>query len=225
MVNVTLLLFLDWFVTFIDDHSRKVWVYALRTKGCVLEAFKLFQVNVERKTGRSLKCICTDNGGEYRSPFEEYCKAIGIKHESTIPKTPQQNGVAKRMNRKIVERIKCMLSYAKLTKSLWGEAVRTAIDLINLSPSAPLEGDILDKVWTRKHVSYGHLKVFGCRAFVRIPKDEWFKIDDKTKQCVFLGYGHEEFGDSLWDPIDKKVIRSKDMIFFEHQTIEDLEKT
>ena len=72
MVNVTLLLFLDWFVTFIDDHSRKVWVYALRTKGCVLEAFKLFQVNVERKTGRSLKCIRTNNGGEYRGQFEEY---------------------------------------------------------------------------------------------------------------------------------------------------------
>ena len=83
-----------YFVTFIDDHSRKVWAYALRTKDCVLEAFKLFRANVERQTGRTLKCIRSDNSGEYRGPFEKFCKENGIKHERTIPKTPRQNGVA-----------------------------------------------------------------------------------------------------------------------------------
>ncbi|KAI4357804.1 hypothetical protein L6164_001728 [Bauhinia variegata] len=128
------------------------------------------------------------------------------------------------MNRTITKRIRCMLSHAKLPKAFWGEAMRTAVDLINLSPSIPLSGDIPERVWKGKDVSYKHLRVFGCRAFVHIPRDERFKLDGKSKQCIFLSYGNEEFGYKLWDPINKKIVRSRDVIFFEDQTIEDIEK-
>lgn len=186
-----------YFVTFIDDHSRKVLAYALRTKDQVLDAFKQFQVNVERETARTLKCICTDNGGEYIGFFKHYCKRNGIRHEQTVPKTPQHNGVAERMNRTIVERIRCMLSHAKLPNTFWGEAMMTAVDVINLSPTARLNGDVPNKFWTGKNVSYNHLKVFRCRAFVHIPTDERSKLDAKSKECIFLGYGNEEFGYGL----------------------------
>ena len=213
-----------YFVTFIDDHSRKVWAYALRTKDKVLEVFKQFHAGVERETGRTLKCIRTDNGGEYMGAFRHYCKSNGIRHERSVPKTPQHNGVAERMNRTIVERIRTMLSHAKLPKSFWGEALMTAVDVINLSPSAPLNGDVPNKFWTGKDVSYNHLKVFGCRAFVHIPKDERSKIDSKSKECIFLGYGNEEYGYRLWDPVKKKIVRSRDVVFFEDQNIEDTQK-
>ena len=81
-----------------------------------------------------------------------------------------------------------------------------------------------EKVWTGKEVSYDHLRVFGCRAFVHIPKDERSKLDPKAKQCIFIGYGHEEFGYRLYDPVDKKVVRSRDVVFLEDQTIEDIDK-
>ncbi|KAG8391787.1 hypothetical protein BUALT_Bualt01G0223300 [Buddleja alternifolia] len=129
------------------------------------------------------------------------------------------------MNRTICEQIKCMLSHSKLPKSFWGEAKRTAVDLINLSPSAPLDGDIPDRVWSGKYVSYKRLRVFGCRAFVHIPKDERSKLDDKTKPCTFLGYGHEEFGYRLWDPVNRKVIRSRDVVFLEEQTSDDTKQS
>ena len=87
-----------------------------------------------------------------------------------------------------------MFSHAKLAKSFWDETMRTTVDLINLSPSCPLEGDILERTWTVKFVSFGHLRVFGCRAFVHVPRDEQSKLDSKTKQCIFLGYSNEEFG-------------------------------
>ena len=77
-----------YFVTFIDDHSRKLWVRALKSKDQVLDAFKEFQAAVERETGKKLKCIRTDNGGEYRGPFDAHCKEQGIKHQMTPPKTP-----------------------------------------------------------------------------------------------------------------------------------------
>ncbi|PKI70088.1 hypothetical protein CRG98_009551, partial [Punica granatum] len=64
--------------------------------------------------------------------------------------------------------------------------MRTAVDLINLTPSVALDGDIPQQVWTDKKVSYKHLRVFGCRASVHIPRDERSKLDAKAKQCIFL---------------------------------------
>ena len=106
-----------YFVTFIDDHSRKVWLHLLKSKDQVLDAFKEFHALVERETGRKIKCVRSDNGGEYKGPFEEYCKKYGIRLEKTPPKTPQLNGLAERMNRTIEERVRCVLSHAKLPKS------------------------------------------------------------------------------------------------------------
>ncbi|KAJ7005746.1 hypothetical protein NC653_005156 [Populus alba x Populus x berolinensis] len=213
-----------YFVSFINDHSRKIWAPCLKSKDQVLDVFKDFHARVERETGRKLKCIRADNGGEYRGPFEKYCREHGIKLEKIVPKTPQQNGVAERMNRTIVERIRCVLSHAKLPKSFWGEAMKSTVAMINLSPSIPLDFDVPDRVWKGKDVSYAHLRVFGCRAFVHVPRDERSKLDSKTRQCIFLGSEDDEFGYRLWDPKEKKIVRSRDVIFFEDQTIEDFEQ-
>ena len=116
-----------------------------------------------------------------------------------------------------------MLSHVKLLKSFWGEAMRIVIDLINLSLLYPLEGDILERIWIGKFVSFEHLRVFGCMAFVHVPRDKRSKHDNKTKQCIFLGYSNEKFGYMLWDPTTKKIIRSRDVLF-EDQTIEYLDQ-
>ena len=76
-------------------------------------------------------------------------------------------------------------------------------------------GDTLQKVWTGKEVSYRHLKVFGCLAHIHVAKDQRGKLDPKSRPCIFLGYGDDEFGYRVWDPVDKKVFRSRDNIFME----------
>ena len=91
----------SYFVTFIDDYSRKVWVFLLKTKDQVLDMFKQFHVKLE-----------------------EYCRKYGIKHERTIPKAPQQNDLAERMNLTITEKVLSMLFDAYLPKYFWAEAVR-----------------------------------------------------------------------------------------------------
>ena len=106
-----------YFVTFIDDHSRKVWAYTLKTKDQVLDMFKHFQANIERETGRQLKCVPSDNGGEYIRPFDQYFTNHDIRHENTVKKIPQHNGVAKIINRTILERVRCLLSHSKLPRS------------------------------------------------------------------------------------------------------------
>ncbi|GKA87395.1 putative RNA-directed DNA polymerase [Tanacetum coccineum] len=215
----------SYFVTFIDDHSRKVWVYTLKTKDQVLDVFKQFHALVERQTGKKLKCIRSDNGGEYIGPFDAYCREHGIQHQKTPPKTPQLNGLAERMNRTLVERVRCLLSHAGLPASFWGEALNTAVHVINLTPCVPLRFDVPDRVWSGKDVSYHHLRVFGCKASVHIPKDERSKLDVKNKPCVFLGYGQDELGYRLYDPVQKKLVRSRDVEFDEDQTLKDVEKT
>ena len=72
--------------------------------------------------------------------------------------------------------------------------MRSAVDLINLSPSYALDGDISKKVWIEKSVSYDHLRVFDCKVFVHIPKDEQSKLDSKSKECIFFGYRYEQIG-------------------------------
>ncbi|CAH9144261.1 unnamed protein product [Cuscuta epithymum] len=175
-----------YFVTFIDDASRKVWAYCLKSKDQVFDRFKLFHAMVERETGKKLKCLRSDNGGEYTSrEFSAYCAAYGIRHEKTVPRTPQHNGVAERINRTIMEKVRYMLSMAKLPKPFWGEAVLTACYLINRSPSVPLNFEVPEKKWSRRDVSYSHLKVFGCKAFAHVSKELRQKLDLKSNPCIF----------------------------------------
>ena len=89
----------EYFLTFIDDKTRYVWVYPLKHKSEVLDCFLEWKAMVEKTSGHKLKVLRTDNGGEFTSTkFEEFLKSEGIHHECTIPKTPEQNGVAERLN-------------------------------------------------------------------------------------------------------------------------------
>jgi hypothetical protein len=106
-----------YYVTFIDDSTRKLWIYFMKNKSDVFEIFKKWKSLVENQTGLKLKCLRSDNGGEYCSnEFDEYCAGHGIRREKTVPKTPQQNGIAERMNRTIMERARSMLVDAGLPK-------------------------------------------------------------------------------------------------------------
>ena len=87
--------------------------------------------------------------------------------------------------------------------------------LINLSPSYPLQGDVPNRVWYGKDVSYDHLKVFGCKAYVHIPQDERSQLDANTRQYIFLGYGLDEFVYKLFDPSVRKVVRSCGVVLME----------
>ena len=127
---------------------------------------------VEIETRKPLKCLHSDNGGEHSShEFKNYCFEHGIKHEQVVPSIPQLNGVAKRFNRTIMEKVRCILRMAKLPKSFQGEAIQTTCYLINRSPSIPLGFDILERVWSGYDISYFHLKVFGCKAFAHVSKE------------------------------------------------------
>jgi transposase InsO family protein len=133
----------SYFGTFIDDATRKVWAYPSRTKDRVFTILKDWLAMVENQTDRKLKCLRSDNGGEYKSDeFVQFCREHGIKREFTAPHSAEQNGVAERMNRTIQEWIVSMLHHSGLFLCFWAGALITAVRIMNMSPNRPLGSKI-----------------------------------------------------------------------------------
>ncbi|KAK3010015.1 hypothetical protein RJ639_011018 [Escallonia herrerae] len=139
----------------------------------------------------------------------------GTRLIRTVKRTPQENGLAERMNRTIIERARCMRIHADLPLQFWVATVDTAVYLINRSPASALNGSILEEEWSGKLVNYSFLRVFGCIAYSHIDKEKRKKLDSKSQKCVFIEYGGDEYGYRLWDYDHNKIIRSRDVIFDE----------
>jgi transposase InsO family protein len=127
-----------YYVYFIDDYSRKTWVYFFKSKYEVFSKFKEFKALSENLSERKIKILKLDNGGEYTSKeFANFCKYVGIKRELTTPYNPQENGVAEIKNRTIMEAVKTMIHDQDLPMHLWAEAAKTTVYVQNrLSHSA-----------------------------------------------------------------------------------------
>ena len=120
-----------YYVTFINDATRETWIYCIRNKSDVFDTFKKWKALVENETGKRLKFLRSDNGGEYCSKeFDRYCYENGIFREKTVPGTPQENGVSERMNKTIMEHTRCMRLHAILPLQFWGDVVDIVVYLI-----------------------------------------------------------------------------------------------
>lgn len=211
-----------YYVTFIDDSTRKVWVYFLKNKSDVFSVFKRWKTEVENQTGLKVKSLKSDNGGEYDSQeFKDFCSEHGIRMIKTIPGTPEQNGVAERMNRTLNERARCMRIQSGLPKAFWAEAINTAAYLINRGPSVPLNYQLPEEVWSGKEVKLSHLRIFGCVSYILIDSNSRDKLDPKARKCYFIGYGSDMYGYRFWDDQNKKVIRSRNVTFNENLFYKD----
>jgi hypothetical protein len=208
-----------YFLTFIDDYSRKTWVYFLKHKSETFDKFKEFKAFVEKQSGLSIKILRSDRGGEYKSnEFLEYCRYHGIKKQFTTSYTPQQNGVAERKNRTIMEMARSMLKGKNLSNEYWAEAVACAVYILNRSPTKIVRNMVPQEAWSGKHHSVSHFKVFGCIAYAHIPKQTRSKLDDKSEKCIFIGYDEQSKAYKLFNPITKKVIVSRDVVFKEEES-------
>ncbi|MCO5587852.1 hypothetical protein L7F22_041804 [Adiantum nelumboides] len=204
-----------YFVTFIDDFSRFYWVYPLKAKSDVFAIFQHYVSMVENETGCKVQTLRTDRGGEYMSgAFKDFLGKKGIKHQCTMPYTPQQNGVAERKNRSLMEMVRCMLKAKSLPHKLWMEAVACAAHvLMNRCPTCALKPITPYESWYDKKPSVSYLRVFGCLAYAHIPQQLRGKLDDKAVKCIFVGYSSGSKGYRLYNPATNKIFESRDVIF------------
>ncbi|KAH9687012.1 hypothetical protein KPL70_014605 [Citrus sinensis] len=197
-----------------------VWVYVLKHKDQVFNKFKEWKTLVENQTGKKVKKLRTDNGLEFwNQQFNSYCANEGIARHKTVRLTPQQNGLAERMNRTLMDKVRCMLVQAKFPKSLWAETLLTASYLVNLSPSAALDFKTPFEMWHGKPASYVNLKVFGCPAYAHISQG---KLAPRALKGQFLGYPDGVKGYKLWctDLEPPRCIISRDVAFNENVVLE-----
>ncbi|KAG4222626.1 hypothetical protein PC116_g28900 [Phytophthora cactorum] len=206
-----------YFVTFIDDKSHFCVVYLLRNKSEVAAKFAEFVVFAETQTGKRVKTLRSDNGGEYTSStMAKFCSDRGIVQKFTPPYTPQLNGVAERMNRTLVECARCMLEHVGMPKPYWGEAVVTATFLRNRCPTRAINHDKSPhQVCTGKKPLLANLKVFGCHAYVHVPKEKRTKFDARSVRCRFLGYSEHEKAYRFEELESGRVLVSRDAQFME----------
>lgn len=204
-----------YFATFIDDWTRFTVVFLLRSKDEVAGCFKQYEAEMTAKFGVKISRLRTDNGGEYvGKELRSFCKDKGIKMEYTVPYTPEQNGVAERMNRTLEEKARSMLFDSDVDRSFWGEAVQTAAFLTNRSPATALGEKITPfEMWEKRKPDVSKLRVFGSLAYCHIPKERQRKLDEKTWKGVFIGYGIN--GYRIWDPRRQRIVTVRDVVIDE----------
>lgn len=205
-----------YLICFIDDFSRKAWVYFLAYKSDAFYTFKQFKNNVEKECGLPIKCLRTDRGGEFTSSdFNDFCKENGIKRQLTTAYTPQQNGVAERKNRTVMNMVRSLLVEKNVPKNFWPEAVSWTFYLLNRSPTSSVKDMTPEQAWSGLKPSVEHFRVFGCIAHAHVPDAQRTKLEDKSRSCVLFGMSTESKGYRLYDPMSQKILVSRDVIFEE----------
>lgn len=212
-----------WFVTFIDDHTRLTWLFLMKEKSDIGRIFQTFHLMIQTQFSTKIQVFKTDNGREYfHSQLGSYLNSHGIIHISSCVETPQQNGVAERKNRHLLEVTRSLMLATHVPKFFWGEAVLTATYLVNRMPSRVLDFQtpfqrLLHTYPHIRFVSQIPLKVFGCTAFVHINQQHRSKLDPKSLKCVFLGYAPNQSGYKCYCPQTKRFYTTMDVTFFEDQ--------
>ena len=205
-----------YYVTFIDDFSRKTWIYFMKTKDEVFSRFQEFKALVENQTGSKIKVLRSDNGGEYTSnEFKSFCVQAGIKRELTVPYNPQQNGVAERKNRAIVGAAKAMIHDQDLPMFLWAEACNTAVYIQNRSPHKVLGSKTPEEAFTGKRPEIGHFRIFGCLTYSHVPSEKRTKLEPTAEKGIFVGYSETSKAYRIYIPALRKTVLRRDVKFEE----------
>jgi transposase InsO family protein len=206
-----------YFVTFIDAYSHHLVVKLVKTKDETFELTKAYFERSSTETGERPNYFRSDGGGEYGSKkFSSYLESKGIHHEKTNAYTPQENGVAERMNRTLVEMARSMLQDAGLPDTYWGDAILYSAHILNRVPTRAIDGNITPhEAFTGNKPSVSHLRVFGCKAHVHIPDEKRQKLSVKSLECVNLGYAEHRKAYVCLHRATGRIVESRDIVFDE----------
>jgi transposase InsO family protein len=205
-----------YFMVVVDDYSRYVWVRFLREKSqatiILTQLMTLLENQLEHKVGT----VRSERGGEFLSEkFIAFCDTKGIARQLTNAETPEQNGVAERMNRTLLEKARSMCLQAKTPKSMWTEAINTAAFLANRCPTQSRPNMTPFQLLLAKRPSLDHLRVFGCRVYILQKDKELTKWASRASEGIFLGYDDHTKGFRCWIPSQHKLIISRNVRFDE----------
>jgi histone deacetylase 1/2 len=205
-----------YYILFVDDFSRYSWIFPMQYKHEVFDIFLKFKLHVENLFSSKIKMFQSDGGSEYTNrKFQNYLAHNGIGFRSSCPGHPEQNGVAERKHRHIVDTGLTLLAHAHMSSNYWVDAFQTALYLINRLPTRVLQYLSPYEKLFHKSPSYDTLRVFGCACFPYLRPYNTNKLQFRSKRCVFLGYSLNHQGYRCLDQSTGRIYLSRHVIFDE----------
>ena len=179
-----------YYVTFTDDYSRYTNVYFLHGKDETFETYKSYEAWLMNQYGARIKCLRSDRGGEYRSDeFDAHLKKAGTVRKLVVHDTPEHNGVAERLNRTMLEKVRAMLHESDLPKFLWAEATAHAVYLKNRTWTRTIGETTPYEILNGRKLNLGNLHPWGCK--VRVHNDSDSKLDGRSSVGRWMGFDPE----------------------------------
>ncbi|GFT83621.1 retrovirus-related Pol polyprotein from transposon TNT 1-94 [Trichonephila clavipes] len=197
-----------YFLSIIDDYSRKVTVFPIRNKSDGFHTFIRFQKRAERFLSKKVIAVRTDGGLEFcNKDMDNFLTEQGIKHEVTNSYTPEMNGLAERFNLTSLDGIKTLLNSSEVPHKFWGEALLCFTYAWNRICHKDGNKTPFEKYSGRKP-SVLHLKPFGCLAYAGMPKQIRKKFDMRAKMGIMMGYAQRTKGYRIWLIDENKLVET-----------------
>ncbi|GJU48561.1 retrovirus-related pol polyprotein from transposon TNT 1-94 [Tanacetum coccineum] len=198
-----------YILVIVDDYSRFTWVKCLRSKdeapAFIINFLKMIQVRLKETVRR----IRTDNGTEFvNQTLREYYEKVGISHETSVARSPQQNGVVERRNRTLIEAARTMLIYAKAPLFLWAEAVATACYTQNRSMIRRRHSKTPYELLHDKPLDLSYLHVFGALCYPKNDCENLGKLQPKTDIGIFIGYAPTKKAFQIYNRRTRRIIET-----------------
>ncbi|KAK1553434.1 hypothetical protein Q3G72_034975 [Acer saccharum] len=201
----------------VDDFSRFTWTYFLREKSETFDKFKMLCTKLQNEMNsniRSIKRIRSDHGREFENAtFETFCDGLGISHEFSAPRTPQQNGVVERKNRVLQEMARVMLLSNNVPRNLWAEAINTACYIGNRVFLRPGTRNTSYELWKGKRPNVSYFHTFGSKCYILNDRDQLGKFDAKSDEGIFIGYALNSRAYRVFNLKTLSVMESSNVVF------------
>ncbi|GKB06980.1 retrovirus-related pol polyprotein from transposon TNT 1-94 [Tanacetum coccineum] len=198
-----------YILVIVDDYSRFTWVKCLRSKDeapdFIIKFLKMIQVRLKVPVRR----IRTDNGTEFvNQTLREYYEKVGISHETSVARSPQQNGVVERRNRTLIEAACTMLIYAKAPLFLWAEAVATACYTQNRSIIRLRHGKTPYELLHDKLPDLLFFHVFGALCYPSNDSENLGKLQPKADIGIFISYAPTKKAFRIYNRRTRRIIET-----------------
>ncbi|GJR97680.1 putative ribonuclease H-like domain-containing protein [Tanacetum coccineum] len=200
----------------VDDYTRFGWVRFLRSKDETPHAIEKFIVKTQRALNATVRFVRTDNGTDFVNKIlDGWFESIGISHETSVPRSPKQNGVVERRNRTLMEAARTMLIFAKAPLFLWAEAVATACYTLNRSLVHTLHGKTYYELLKGKRPNLQYFRVFGSLCYPTNNYDDVGKLNAKVDIGIFVGYAPTKKAYRIYNKRSRKIQETVHVAFDE----------
>nr|GEY70350.1 hypothetical protein [Tanacetum cinerariifolium] len=203
-----------------DDFSRFTWNFFLKSKDETSGILKKFITEIENLKDLKVKIIRCNNGGEFRNKeMNDFCSQKGIKREFSNARIRQQNGVAERRNRTLIEAARTMLANAKLPVTFWAEAVNTACYVQNRVLVNKSHNKTPYELFNSRSPAIGFLKLFGCHVMILNTLYNLGKFEEKGDEGYFIGYSMSSKAFRVFNKRTRRVEENLHVEFLENKAI------